>query len=98
MAGKGAGVEPGTAGIRLDDVRHRSAGKSRAPHRAALVDRAEERSGLDPGRVQPFPERLDRAGNITSSNRYRDALPFLSGLAVPAGDSQAGFGFLDIGH
>jgi hypothetical protein len=42
MARERAGIEPGAFGIRLNDVGNGSIRKPRGPHRAALVDRAEE--------------------------------------------------------
>jgi hypothetical protein len=61
MAGKRAGVETGAARIRLDDIRDRSASQPRGRDCPGFVDRTEQRPGLDTSRVQPIPQRLDRA-------------------------------------
>src|SRR6267154_305490 len=63
--------------IRLGDVRDRSASQPAGCHRASLVDRAKQRSGLDTGRVQPLQQRLDRASNVTARNGDSFALAFL---------------------
>src|ERR1700727_884216 len=98
MTGKRAGVEPGAAPLRFDDIGDGSAGKARSPHRAALVDRSEDRAGLDTSRVQPIPRRLDRASNVTPSNGDRHARALLIGLAASDGDQKPGFDFSDIGN
>src|SRR5712671_1159044 len=98
MAGKRGGIEPGSSRIRLHEISHRTAGKTRGPHRARPVDRPEDRPGADRSRLQPRPQRLDGASNVTAGNRNGAADRFLIRLAPPDCDQQPGFGFLEVSN
>jgi len=72
--------KPARPAYAFDHIRDGSTGKLEVPYRARLVDRAEDRSGLDPCRVHHSRSALTGAGNVTSSNGDSDALAFLSVL------------------
>ena len=77
MAGKCAGIETGLGGIRLDDIRDRSTGQPRGSHRARLVDRTEDRSGLNTRCAEPrlqgvCTENLIRVNDVMESPKLAE--------------------------
>src|SRR5258706_11645334 len=98
MTGKYRGIKTSASGILFDNVGDGSTRKPRGCHRARFIDRPEDWAALDTCRVQPRPQGLDRASDVTPCNRDCSAHSFLIGLAAADRDQHSGFRFLEVGN